>query len=221
MMKPGLRAPEQVIPKSPNGCGQALTQREWLHPLYYGRCDSCSSKIIIIISFTLGSDVVGILDVDWQSLMSSKEPPKQPSSTDARSRFTSAHILSKVGISKKYAGTERVSKVQELLKQDNGELQWKYHAHVLCIGVLVTFLHLIVAWWALVHDSNVIVRCSQKSWTEMLWGVTNSSVSRRQLVLLPCSQWLVLMYFSWWTEGWFGRAAHTQKPWGGTAYWYV
>lgn len=68
------------------------------------------------------TDVVGILDVDWQSLMSTNTAmkPKPSSSTDALERFSPANILSRIGISKKYAGQERVDKVQNLLNQHNG-----------------------------------------------------------------------------------------------------
>ena len=67
-------------------------------------------------------DVVGILDVDWQSLMSTgtATKPKPSVHTDALDRFSPANILSRIGISKKYAGQQRVEQVQNLLRQHHG-----------------------------------------------------------------------------------------------------
>ena len=58
-------------------------------------------------------DVVGILDVDWKSLMSTSKPSVSVP-TDALDRFTPANLFRMVGVSKRYAGPAYTSKVENL-----------------------------------------------------------------------------------------------------------
>lgn len=58
-------------------------------------------------------DVVGILDIDWKSLMPTSKPTVVVSQ-DALERFSPANLFRGIGVSKRFAGIEYTARVEQL-----------------------------------------------------------------------------------------------------------
>ncbi len=53
------------------------------------------------------------LDIDWASLCSMSKPKVVPAATSALKRYTGASILTRIGLSKAYAGDALFQSMQE------------------------------------------------------------------------------------------------------------
>jgi len=78
--------------------------------------ENCIIALFIFL-FDRRLDVVGILDIDWQSLISQTKEKQTatPAGSDVMERFAPSNFFKRIGISKAFAGSERSKAVEELI----------------------------------------------------------------------------------------------------------